>query len=190
MDLAKNDKGLEPQGRNCMQGDGLQRRDFLRSSGITVTALAAGGSVIFGHNHAWAVAATTLDPHTTQTLLVMTRDLFPHQRLGEQYYAVVVDMLDKQAAGDPTTKQLLADGVAMLDSAQGKAWVDLPDSARETALRGVEKTAFFTTVRTKTISGLYGNPAVYGMFGYGGPSAPLGGYINRGFDDIDWLPNT
>ncbi|MFL5286515.1 MAG: hypothetical protein ACJ8AW_37450 [Rhodopila sp.] len=61
---------------------------------------------------------------------------------------------------------------------------------RETALRGIEKTAFFTTVRTQTIGNLYGNPAVYRMFGYGGPSAPLGGYIDRGFDDIDWLPST
>jgi hypothetical protein len=172
-----------------MQGDGLPRRDFLRTSGITVTALAAGGSMIFGLDHAWAVAATSLDPHTAQTLLVMTHDLFPHQRLGEQYYAVVVDTLDKQAASDSATRQMLTDGVAMLDSAQGKPWIDLPDGARETVLRGVEKTTFFTTVRTKTIGGLYGNPAVYKMFGYGGPSAPLGGYINRGFDDIDWLPN-
>jgi hypothetical protein len=173
-----------------MQGDGLPRRDFLRSSGITVTALAAGGSMIFGRNHAWAVAATSLDPHITQTLLVMTHDLFPHQRLGEQYYAVVVDALDKQAAGDPATRQQLTDGVAMLDAAQVKAWTDLPDAARETVLRSVEKTAFFTTVRTQTIDKLYGNPEVYRMFGYGGPSAPLGGHINRGFDDIDWLPKT
>jgi len=172
-----------------MQGNALPRRDFLRASGITVTALATGGSMIFGRNHAWAVA-TTLDPHTAQTLLVMTHDLFPHQRLGEQYYAVVVDALDKQAAGDGATRQLLTDGVAALDSSQGKAWVDLPDGARETALRGIEKTAFFTTVRTQTIGNLYGNPAVYRMFGYGGPSAPLGGYIDRGFDDIDWLPST
>jgi hypothetical protein len=45
-------------------------------------------------------------------------------------------------------------------------------------------------VRTKTIGGLYGNPQVYQMFGYGGPSAELGGYIDRGFNDIGWLPNT
>jgi len=173
-----------------MQGDGLPRRDFLRASGITITALATGGSMIFGHNHAWAMATTTLDPHTAQTLLVMTHDLFPHQRLGEQYYAVVVEALDKKAAGDSATRHLPADGGAMLDSAQGKPWVDLPDGARETVLRGVEKTAFFTTVRTQTIGNLYGNPAVYKMFGYGGPSAPLGGYIDRGFDDIDWLPST
>ena len=67
-------------------------------------------------------------------------------------------------------------------------WIDLSDGMREAVLRGMEKTAFFTTVRTKTISGLYGNPLVYQSFGYGGPSVQLGGYIERGFDDIGWLP--
>jgi hypothetical protein len=37
-----------------MEKDGLRRRQFLRTSGIAVTALATGGSIIFGPNHAWA----------------------------------------------------------------------------------------------------------------------------------------
>jgi hypothetical protein len=28
---------------------------------------------------------------------------------------------------------------------------------------------------------------VWKVLGYEGPSAELGGYINRGFSDIDWL---
>ena len=35
-----------------MEKDGLRRRQFLRTSGIAVTALATGGSIIFGPNHA------------------------------------------------------------------------------------------------------------------------------------------
>jgi len=169
--------------------DGLRRRQFLRTSGIAVTALAAGGSMIFGPDHAWAMATTSLDPHTARTLLVMTHDLFPHDRLGVQYYAIVVDALDKQAATDAAARQLLVGGVAQLDAAHGMPWIDLSDGSREAALRGIEKTEFFATVRTKTIGGLYGNPLVYQMFGYGGPSVELGGYIDRGFNDIGWLPN-
>ena len=116
-------------------------------------------------------------------------DLFPHERLGVQYYAVVVDSLDKQAGIDASIRQLLVQGVAQLDAAHNMPWVDLSDGARDAVLRGIEKTEFFTTVRTKTIGGLYGNPVVYQMFGYGGPSVQLGGYIDRGFDDIGWLPN-
>jgi hypothetical protein len=173
-----------------MEKDGLRRRQFLRTSGIAVTALATGGSIIFGPNHAWAMATTNLDPHPARTLLVMTHDLFPHDRLGVQYYAIVVDTLDKQAGTDEATRLLLVQGVAGLDAAHNMPWIDLSDGARESVLRSIEKTEFFTTVRTKTIGGLYGNPQVYQMFGYGGPSVELGGYIDRGFDDIGWLPNT
>ena len=52
--------------------------------------------------------------------------------------------------------------------------VDLSDGTREAVLRSIEKTEFFTTVRTKTIGGLYGHPLVYQMFGYGGPSVEAG----------------
>lgn len=173
-----------------MKQDGLRRREFLRTSGIVVTAFAAGGSMIFGPDHAWAIATTSLEPHAARTLLVMTHDLFPHDRLGVQYYAVVVDNLDKQAATDDAVRRLLVQGVALLDAAHDMPWIDLSEGTREEVLRGIEKTEFFTTVRTKTIGGLYGNPLVYQMFGYGGPSVELGGYINRGFDDIGWLPNT
>jgi hypothetical protein len=36
---------------------------------------------------------------------------------------------------------------------------------------------------------LYRNKQVWPKLGYEGPSFPFGGYLERGFDDIDWLPN-
>ena len=47
---------------------------------------------------------------------------------------------------------------------------------------------FFETVRGATMNGLYGNPRVAAFFGWEGSSVEHGGYINRGFDDIGWLP--
>ena len=47
-------------------------------------------------------------------------------------------------------------------------------------LRSVPKNEFVSALAYLTIPALIG-PVL-------GP--PLGGYINRGFDDIDWLPNT
>jgi hypothetical protein len=49
---------------------------------------------------------------------------------------------------------------------------------------------FFTTIRTATINNLYTNSLVYRFFGFEGSSVEHGGYINRGFDDIGWLPNS
>ena len=44
-------------------------------------------------------------------------------------------------------------------------------------------------MRTATINNLYTNLLVYRFFSFEGSSVEHGGYINRGFDDIDWLPN-
>lgn len=173
-----------------MEAHGLRRRDVLRSTGLAITAIVAGRTVIFGANSAWALAPTNLDAHTAETLVVVAHEMFPHDRLGTEYYAAVVASLDHDAATDAGLRQLLTDGVGKLDSIHGVHWIDLSEGGRIAALKSVEGTPFFITMRTKTIGTLYGNPLVYQMFGYGGPSVELGGYIDRGFDDIGWLPNS
>jgi hypothetical protein len=34
---------------------------------------------------------------------------------------------------------------------------------------------------------LYNQPAVWSLLGYEGSSYEKGGYLNRGFDDVNWL---
>jgi hypothetical protein len=165
------------------------RRDFLCSTGFVAVGLATGGSIIFASDYAWALSTTAIDAHTAQTLLVMARQLFPHDRLGDQYYAAVVDAVDKQVASDAALHKLLTDGVVRLDGARGIQWVQLSNGARNAVLKTVEGSEFFSTMRTATINNLYTNPLVYRFFGFEGSSVEHGGYINRGFDDIDWLPN-
>jgi hypothetical protein len=36
---------------------------------------------------------------------------------------------------------------------------------------------------------LYNNPLVWQAFGYEGASFDHGGYLERGFDDLGWLPD-
>jgi hypothetical protein len=166
------------------------RRGFLRGTGLVAIGLATGGTIICAADYAWALSTTAIDGHTAETLLVVARQLFPHDRLGDQYYAVMVDSLDKQAAGDPALRKLLADGVGRLDSARGIAWVQLSNGARDAVLKSMEGSEFFTTVRAATINNLYTNPLVYRFFGFEGSSVEHGGYIRRGFDDIGWLPSS
>jgi hypothetical protein len=141
-------------------------------------------------DYAWSLSTTAIDAHTAQTLLVMARQLFPHDRLGDQYYAAVVDAVDKRAASDPALHKILADGVARLDGARGDPWLQLSNDARNDVLKSMEGSEFFATLRFATINNLYTNPLVYRFFGFGGSSVEHGGYINRGFDDIGWLPNS
>src|SRR5262245_29783156 len=122
-----------------MKANTPNRRDFLCSTGFVVAGLATSGSIIFAPDYSWALSTTAIDAHTAQTLLVMTRQLFPHDRLGDQYYAAVVDAVDKQAASDAALRKLLADGVARLDAARGIHWLELSNGARTAVLKTVEE---------------------------------------------------
>ena len=170
-----------------MQQREFSRREFLRASTV-VTASTVGGAIIFGPNNSWAQATGGFDPHAARTLLMMAYDIFPHQMLGMKYYAKVVNDLDKDATANPANRKMLLDGIAMLDAATGIKWIDLSDGGREAILKKNEKTPFFAAVRSQTITSLHGNPLVYHMFNYGGSSMEYGGYLDRGFDDIGWLP--
>ncbi len=132
-------------------------------------------------------AAANLDPHAARTLLAVTRQLFPHERIEMRHYAAAVDTLRKKSHACTAINDLLLDVVAHVDAAHGLPWVDLSADARRAVLVSLERTAFFPVLRTMIIASLYGNPEVQKMFGYGGSSVEFGGYIGRGFDDIDWL---
>ena len=66
------------------------RRGFLRGTGLVAMGFATTGAVICAADYAWALSTTAIDGHTAETLLVVARQLFPHDRLGDQYYAVMV----------------------------------------------------------------------------------------------------
>ena len=54
-------------------------------------------------------------------------------------------------------------------------------------LRGMEESVFFQTIRGGLVTGLYNQKAVWPLFGYEGESYSKGGYIDRGFNDINWI---
>ena len=175
-----------------MRERGMNRRQFLQASGITAAGVAAtaAGGILIDPKGAWAMSLAALDPHGAATLVAMSRMLYPHDRLAEVYYAKVVESLDQKAAADKALAGLLNDGVATLDRAYGVAWLNLSDGYKTSAIKSVEKTPFFQTVRFETIVVLYNNPAVWRHFGYEGASADFGGYIERGFNDIGWLKDS
>ncbi len=174
-----------------MRKKGMSRRQFLRTSSLALAGAAALGTAgaVFP-NPARALSTTTLDSHTAKTLLQMCRYLYPHNEMGDVYYARVVEKLDKKAKEDPDLAELLKEGVASLDRAYPVKWLDLSSGYKLKALKNIEDTPFFQTVRQTMVGadGLYNQPLVWRHFGYEGPSWRFGGYLHRGFDDIGWLP--
>ena len=62
------------------------------------------------------------------------------------------------------------------------------ETDRVALLQRIEQTEFFQKVRGDLVVSLYNQKEVWPKFGYEGSSAEHGGYIKRGFADIDWLP--
>jgi hypothetical protein len=169
----------------------LDRRQFLHTGGMVVTgmALSASSVMLIASDGAWAMSLQALDAPGAQSLLVMARRLYPHPTLADMYYAKVVSDLDEHAKANAALGGQLKDGVAALDKAKGVPWLELSEGNQIEVLAGMERTAFFQTVRNATISGIYNNPLVWRHFGYEGSSFEEGGYRYRGFNDLAWLPD-
>lgn len=166
----------------------LGRRTFLKSASFAAAAAAAGGGVVIGPNGAWALALSKLDATTGKTLIRMTRDLYPHDQFDDAPYAKVVEALDQSAAKDDALAKLLTDGTAALDKANGGSYLKATEQRRLATLVGMQTDPFFQKVRGTVVTTLYNDPEVWNKLGYEGSSAEHGGYLHRGFDDIDWLP--
>ena len=41
-----------------------------------------------------------------------------------------------------------------------------------------------------TINSIYGNKEIWKLFGYEGSSVEHGGCVKRGFDNINWIPES
>ena len=92
------------------------------------------------------------------------------------------------AAGDHRSNALIDQGLVDLDAAAGGAFASLDGEAALEVLRGLSTTPFFAFVHAKVVTTLYDDREVWALLGYQGEAFSQGGYLERGFDDLDWLP--
>lgn len=163
-----------------------ERRDFLKTTGLLTGVLAAGSPLaLIAPGRAWAVELRALTSREGATVLAIARTIAPHDKLDDAAYAVVVRSIDEDAAKSPATLAMLRTGLRRL----GPNFSSVPEAERVRRLRTVEATEFFQTLRTKTLGTLYATPMAYAYFGYEGEAFSKGGYIYRGFNDLQWLPD-
>lgn len=165
----------------------LTRRDLLRQSVALGAIAVTGGGFIAAPDAAWAMEVSVITERQMATLLQMARDIYPHDQVGDEFYAIAIKGYDSDAS-----KDMVAEGVARLDdlarAAGAPGYLETKWEDNRTALlRQIEDSAFFQTVRGGLVTGLYNQKAVWPIFGYEGESYSQGGYIDRGFDDITWL---
>lgn len=166
---------------------GLTRRALLSRAAAAGALAVTGAGFIASPDAAWALEVSVITPEQMATLLQMARDIYPHDQVPDRYYAVAVKGYDSA-----DNKALVDAGIAELNAAaqaQGHAdylsigW----EEDRVKVLQAIEASVFFQTVRAGLVTGLYNQKEVWPIFGYEGESYSKGGYIDRGFDDIDWL---
>jgi hypothetical protein len=169
----------------------MKRREFLQKGAIVVAGAAAvvSGVGLVGAADQWTAGLKSLSPHEGETLLKVTRQIFPHDRLDDAPYIKVVLDLDAEAATKPETATTLHHGLAALDKNTNGKFTTMSADAQTAELIKIESEPFFQKVQSIELVSLYNNHEVWKKLGYQGASYPLGGYLHHGFNDLNWLPD-
>src|SRR5262249_61244661 len=132
------------------------------------------GTILVDPKGAWAMSLQMLDEHTATTLVKVAREMYPHDRLGDIYYAKVVESLDGKAVANKDVGKLLADGVTELDKTEGAVkWLDLSPGYRLPPLKGEGGAPFFPARHGDSVTPSPNNPRGWRHFGHQGPSLRL-----------------
>lgn len=167
----------------------LTRRSLLKGSGVLMGTLAAGSTLaLLAPSTAWALELKQLSQVEGNTLLQMGRVLFPHAKLPDAVYALLVKDLDGRAAADPEMAKMLQAGIQNLDHLAGGSFLKASKQRRLEAVKAMEGQDFFNTVRGQCVTSLYDNEMAFAVFSYEGSAWEKGGYLLRGFQDLKWLP--
>ena len=167
----------------------LSRRSFLRNSRnalIGTLAFSNGAIALLAPSKAWSMPLQQLSSAEGETILKLTRHIFPHNRLEDAVYAFVVRDLDK-AASNADALALLTSGVKDINHRAGGQWMSLSSDEQFRHVEAISDSPFFENIRSTAVVSLYNNELAFAHFGYEGEKGD-GGYLHAGFDDLDWLP--
>ena len=170
----------------------ISRRTFLKTGTVTALGLTIMGPMIIGKDKSWAATFSNIGADDAATLIQMARDIYPHDFLADKYYAKVIQGYDSAAGKDKALKSMISKECKKINSAAKKKYKNNyrminREVERVDILKSNTKSPLFAKVRGDLVTGLYNNKQVWPKFGYEGESASKGGYLNRGYNDIDWL---
>jgi len=166
------------------KGDTSRRRFLVAAIAYSGLISSGMGAALLRASSAWAQAANGNADELTR----MARLLFPHDGIADAVYAEIIDSILSDAAIDVSMMEMLKQAVAALNAAQNGDWFDIVADDQIKAMKAVESEAFFAAIQGGVRVRFYNHPKVWEHIGYPGSSVEYGGYVDRGFDDIDWLP--
>lgn len=125
---------------------------------------------------------------STQILVALIKAAFPHETVPETAYRRAADTVLRAAEDTTWMRVKLTQGLDSLQGLAGGRFTELTAKEALPLLLRIQHTSFFGFVRQIVVVNLYEDEEVWEALGYEGPSFHKGGYIDRGFADLDWLP--
>ena len=160
------------------------RRRFM----VSVLTFSAAATVApagwLASSKAWAADG---DGELDQTLIDIARTLFPHDGMPDSTYGEVMSDVLASLASSEATGDVAATAEAELNSRRDRPFADLDEAEQIEVVNELQSEEFFAAFLGTVLFTFYYHPRVWQYIAYPGSSKEFGGYIDRGFDDIDWL---
>jgi hypothetical protein len=134
-------------------------------------------------------APAGLEQHVAETVTALARTLYPHDAVPDAVYERVAAKMAEAAREDAAQARMITEGVADLDRRGEGPFTTRTAEQRLADAEAIAGSEFFALVRSTAVVEVYSDPATWRVLGYEGPSFAQGGYLRRGFDDLDWLPD-
>jgi len=134
-------------------------------------------------------APMALEQHVAETVSALARTLYPHVALADAVYERVPAKIAEAVAEDPAQASTVADGVADLDGRGAQPFTQRTPEQQLADAKAIAGSDFFELVRSTAVTEVYSDQRTWKLVGYEGASFDKGGYVDRGFNDLDWLPD-
>lgn len=122
-------------------------------------------------------------------LVRLLRVAYPHDSFPDGPYERTADAVVGATADDQRLARTLGQDLDQLDVIAGGDFLSVDEQTATQWLREYSDEPYFRAIRGIAVVALYDDSEVWQLLGYEGPSVDQGGYLHRGFDDLDWLPD-
>ena len=158
----------------------ISRRSFLTGAFATTVYIS-----LWSVDTARAKINAGSKPEEKKLLMKMVRTLYPHDRFPEGPYIRTTEDVINKGNSSSDKAMMLQDGINTL---KADSFESMNFNKATEYLKKMGRTEFFEHVRGTSTVTLYNDKETWDLLGYEGYSYDKGGYIKRGFNDLDWLP--
>lgn len=130
----------------------------------------------------------TFTPTQRALLVRLLRAAYPHPSFPDGPFERTAEAVIAKAGENTWDGLALGVGLDSLNARAGGDFAGLSDDVAEKVLREIAEAPFFRMIRSVAVVAIYDDHETWELLGYEGPSFDKGGYLHRGFDDLDWLP--